>query len=101
MEKEKDERPFIELSRKERLAKARKLIFGEFEDEYIGNMWGWKFSLFSFIGLMLVGGFAIYGVYTGQIDLDKLEEEDASGLFQNQNPHLNKPVVPDSLRRRK
>ena len=41
MPQEDDKRTFSELSKKERREKARKLIFGEFKDEYMGNIWGW------------------------------------------------------------
>ena len=64
MAKDDDKRAFIELSKKERRDKARKLVFGDFKDEYMGNIWGWKFSIISFIGLLLVGGLAFYGIYT-------------------------------------
>ncbi|NND31030.1 MAG: hypothetical protein HKN76_00475 [Saprospiraceae bacterium] len=32
---------------------ARRSIFPEQKDEYLGNMWGWKFSLFG-LGLILL-----------------------------------------------
>ena len=63
MSDNKEERPFSELSRKERLDKARHLIFGEQTDEYMGNIWGWKFSLFSFIGLMIIGLVAFFAIH--------------------------------------
>ncbi len=97
MDKEDDKREFIELSRKERREKARKMIFGDIKDEYLGNIWGWKFSFFSLIGLLLVGGLALYGIQTGKIDLQKLEEDSPSSVFENANPHLKKEVVKDSL----
>lgn len=98
MEKEDDKKEFIELSRKERRARARKLIFGDFEDEYMGNIWGWKFSFFSLIGLLLVGGLAMYGIYTGKIDLKKMKEDNQSSVLQQHNPHLEKTPVKDSLK---
>ncbi len=99
MKEEDDNKKFIDLSRKERRDKARKLIFGDFKDEYLGNIWGWKFSLFSFIGLLLVGFLAFYGVYTGKIDLQKMEDDSPSSVLQNSNPHLIKDVVKDSLKK--
>lgn len=98
MEKEKDKRPFIELSRKERRDKARKMVFGDFKDEYLGNIWGWKFSKFSFIGLALVGSLAFYGISTGKIDLQKLDREEPSSVLENPNPFLNKTPVKDTLK---
>lgn len=98
MEKEDDERPFSELSRAERREKARKLLFGTYKDEYLGNMWGWRFSLFSFIGLVLVGLLALYGVYTGKIDPQKMKEESATSVFES--PQIERPQqgVKDSLK---
>jgi len=98
MEKEEDKRPFIELSRKERRDKARKMIFGDFKDEYLGNIWGWKFSKFSFVGLILVGGLAFYGISTGKIDLQKLDREESSSVLETPTPHLNKTAVKDTLK---
>ncbi|WMX16404.1 MULTISPECIES: hypothetical protein [unclassified Aureispira] len=101
MEKEEDERPFIELSRKERRDRARKMIFGDFKDEYLGNIWGWKFSTFSFIGLALVGAVAFYGIYTGKIDLNKLDKEEPASVLENPNPHLKEAAVKDTLKLQK
>jgi hypothetical protein len=99
MNEEDDKRKFIELSRKERRDKARKLIFGDFKDEYMGNIWGWKFSAFSFIGLLLVGCLAFYGVFTGNIDLQKIEDDSPSSVLLNSNPHLINSAVKDSLKK--
>lgn len=98
MKKEDDERPFSELSRAERRTKARKLLFGTHKDEYLGNIWGWRFSLFSFIGLITVGLLAFYGVYTGKIDPQKMKDESATSVFQT--PTIKRPnqVVKDSLK---
>lgn len=98
MEKEDDQRPFIELSRKERRERARKIIFGDYKDEYLGNIWGWKFSTFSFIGLILIGGLAIYGISTGKINLQKLDNDSPSSVLQNSNPHTKKEAVKDTLK---
>ncbi len=98
MKEEDDKRSFSELSKKERREKARKLVFGEFKDEYMGNIWGWKFSMYSFAGLVLVGSLAFYGIYTGKIDLSKAEEDAANSVLQNTNPYLQKATVNDSLK---
>jgi len=98
MEKEEDKRPFIELTRKERRDKARKMVFGDYKDEYLGNIWGWKFSKLSLIGLLLVGSLAFYGIYTGKIDLQKLDKEQPSSVLENPNPYLDKTPVKDTLK---
>jgi hypothetical protein len=36
-----------------------------------GNIWGWKFSMISLIGLLLVATFAAIGIATGNISLDE------------------------------
>ena len=74
----KDDRKFIELSKEERKEKSRKLLFGDYKDEYLGNIWGWKFSMISFIGLLFVGALAFYGIKTGKIDLEQLDKEQPS-----------------------
>ncbi len=98
MKKDEEERPFSELTRAERRAKARKLLFGTDKDEYIGNMWGWRFSFLSFMGLIVVGLLALYGVYTGKIDPQRMKEESATPLFQT--PQIERPhrAVKDSLK---
>lgn len=98
MKQEEGEKPFIELSRKERRDRARKMIFGEFKDEYMGNIWGWKFSTFSFIGLFLVGCLALYGIYTGKIDLQKLDNDNPTSVLEQANPNVKKETVKDSLK---
>lgn len=98
MKKEEDERPFSELSRAERRAKSRKLLFGTTKDEYLGNLWGWRFSAFSFIGLILVGLLALYGVYSGNIDPNRMKEESATPIFANPGTKRPNQVVKDSLK---
>ena len=98
MKEEEDKRPFIELSRKERRDKARKMVFGDYEDEYLGNIWGWKFSKISFIGLVLIGGLAFYGIYTGKIDLQKLDQTEPSSVLESPKPYPDKRLVKDTLK---
>lgn len=98
MKEEKDERPFSELSRAERRAKARKLLFGDQPDGYMGNIWGWRFSLFSFIGLVIVGLLAGYGIYTGKIDMKELEKEGQESLFNAPQPTRPNSIVNDTLK---
>lgn len=91
----KDDRKFIELSKEERKEKSRKLLFGDYKDEYLGNIWGWKFSLISFIGLLVVGALAFYGVKTGKIDLEQLDKEQPS-IFSTMQKRQTDPKK-DSL----
>lgn len=98
MKEEKNERPFSELSRTERRAEARKLLFGEQPEGYMGNIWGWRFSLFSFIGLVIVGLVAGYGIYTGRIDVKELEKEGQESLFNNPVPIRPNSIVNDTLK---
>jgi len=39
------------------------------DDEYIGNIFGWKISIIGAIVLLLVGGVIAYGHFTGKIDI--------------------------------
>lgn len=97
MANEKDERPFSELSRAERREQARKMLFGNSSDEYMGNIWGWRFSLFSFVGLLLVGALAFYGAYTGKIDMNQQLRESERSSFQQQPLERPKTGVKDTL----
>lgn len=74
--KDKDEVDFSKLSRKERREAARKMMFGDFKESERTNIWGKKFSLFSLVGLSIVGIVAIIAVQTGRIDPQNLPEDD-------------------------
>ncbi len=76
--KKEDEVEFSKLSKKERRIAAQKLLFGEFEESERGNIWGKKFSLFSLIGLTIVGIVAIFAVQTGKIDPQNLPADEPS-----------------------
>lgn len=73
MEKEK---PFSELSKEERRARVREYYFGNAKDEYMGNIWGWKFSIFSFFVILLFSALALYGIYTGKIDMKEVHKQE-------------------------
>ena len=98
MDQEKDERPFSELSRAERREKARRMLFGAPPEGYMGNIWGWRFSLFSFVGLALVGLLALYGVYNGKIDTQRLKQESSQSIFQVAPPTEQNQGVKDTLK---
>ena len=46
-------------------------MFGKARKQPMGNMWGWKFSLIGLAFMLSVGGVIGYGLYTGQVDIDK------------------------------
>lgn len=37
--------------------------------DYIGNMWGWKFSFFSLFLIVCMAGVTYYGHVTGKLDI--------------------------------
>ena len=60
-----------------------------FDGEYVGNVWGWKFSLIGLIFIVLFAGIIIYrhynmGVPPGWEDPDAIEME-ADSLKQESN----------------
>lgn len=50
---------------------AMDMMFGKNRHQYEGNIWGWKFSMISLIGLLLVTSLVAIGVATGNISLDE------------------------------
>lgn len=81
---------FSNMSRKERREKALDQVFGKDRKEYMGNIWGWKFSIVSLVGLLLVTALMAYGVAIGKIDLQKqqLEAQPSKYIEQNSHHHL-------------
>lgn len=75
-EEENDKREFSELTKEERRARVRKYFFGTSKDEYMGNIWGWKFSIISLGIILFFSALALYGIYTGKIDLKKVQEQE-------------------------
>jgi hypothetical protein len=62
-----------EIARKKRLEnreKAMDMMFGKNRHEYAGNIWGWKFSMISLIGIGIVVLFMIIGILSGNINLN-------------------------------
>ena len=45
-----------------------KLENEEDNEDYIGNIWGWKFSLIGLIFILLTGGIMYYGQTSGKVD---------------------------------
>ena len=54
------------------------------KDDYIGNMWGWKFSWIS-LGLILLTMCVV--IYRGE---DAFEDAKKENLLEIQNPHIKK-----------
>jgi hypothetical protein len=78
MKKREEKIDWSKLSPEERKAKKQELkaaamdqMFGKNRDQYVGNIWGWSFSLFGLAVLILIGGLAVYGIRTGQINVDE------------------------------
>jgi hypothetical protein len=67
------------LTRKERREKALDQMFGKDRKDYMGNIWGWKFSILSLIGIVAVILLATVGVMTGNIDLEQQRLETNPG----------------------
>lgn len=58
-------------------------------DDYIGNMWGWKFSWIS-LGLILFTMCIL--IYRGE---DAFEDAKKENLLEIQNPHIKKDTLVD------
>ena len=83
----------LKLKRQEMREKAMDMMFGKNRHVYEGNIWGWKFSIISLIGLLLIVSFAAIGVATGNISLD--EQLNNARKVQEEK---NKNHVADSLK---
>jgi hypothetical protein len=83
----------LKLKRQEMREKAMDMMFGKNRQMYEGNIWGWKFSIISLIGLLLIVSFAAIGVATGNISLD--EQLNNARKVQEEK---NKSSVSDSLK---
>lgn len=57
------------------------------EDDYIGNMWGWKFSLFS-LGLIILTMAVMWT--RGEEAFEDVKKEQ---FFEIQNPHMKKDSI--------
>lgn len=90
MDKLPKKEDFSSMSRKERREKALDMVFGEDRKQYMGNIWGWQFSVISLVGLLLVAAVMFYGVAIGKIDLEKqrLEAQPSKYIEQNSHHHM-------------
>ncbi len=55
--------------------KAMDMMFGKNRHLYAGNIWGWKFSMLSLIGISAVIIFMVIGILTGNINLNNQVQE--------------------------
>jgi hypothetical protein len=70
------------IKKQENYDAAMDMMFGKNRHQYAGNIWGWKFSLLSLAGLLIIVAFASIGIATGNISLNeqmhKANEEKAA-----------------------
>ncbi len=66
-----DRKEQAKKKKQENYDNAMDMMFGKDRHQYAGNIWGWKFSILSLIGLVLVACIAMIGVATGKISLDE------------------------------
>lgn len=73
-------------SDREAVMEGRRQLFGDPKQERPGNIWGPKFTLFSFLGIVVTGLFVFYLSYTGQVDW-RTGETKGQGDAPNQSQH--------------
>jgi hypothetical protein len=61
--------------------KKRYSIFGD-NPEYLGNIWGWKFSFISLVIILFFTALVLYGHFSGKIDMR------TGKPFQNEAPAI-------------
>ena len=70
------------IKKQENYDAAMDMMFGKNRHQYAGNIWGWKFSLLSLAGLLIIVAFASIGIATWNISLNeqmhKANEEKAA-----------------------
>ena len=65
-----DSREQSRQKRRENQEKAMDMMFGKNRHVYAGNIWGWKFSIISLIGILIVVVIMIIGIVSGNINFD-------------------------------
>jgi hypothetical protein len=82
--------------KKEMREKGMDLMFGKNRHQYAGNIWGWKFSMISLIGLLLVVSFMSIGIATGNINIEE-HLQNAKAKKAKIESKLKVSEKPDSL----
>ncbi|MFT4762007.1 MAG: hypothetical protein ACI9XO_003946 [Paraglaciecola sp.] len=65
------------LTQKQTIMAEKRDALDDFEGEYIGNIWGWKFSMFSLALLLIFSGFIAFEYYkTGKFPMPERYEKE-------------------------
>jgi uncharacterized BrkB/YihY/UPF0761 family membrane protein len=87
-----------ELARQKRMEnqeKAMDMMFGKNRHIYAGNIWGWRFSIISLLGILLVVVFMIIGIMSGNINLND-QVQQAKDAKEAKESKLKGDSIPDS-----
>jgi uncharacterized BrkB/YihY/UPF0761 family membrane protein len=87
-----------ELARQKRMEnqeKAMDMMFGKNRHIYAGNIWGWRFSIISLIGILVVVIFMIIGILSGNINFND-QFEQAKEAKEAKEAKLKGDSIPDS-----
>lgn len=87
-----------ELARQKRMEnqdKAMDMMFGKNRHIYAGNIWGWRFSFISLIGILVVVILMIVGILSGNINFDD-QFEQAKEAKEAKEAKLKGDSIPDS-----
>jgi uncharacterized BrkB/YihY/UPF0761 family membrane protein len=87
-----------ELARQKRMEnqeKAMDMMFGKNRHIYAGNIWGWRFSIISLLGILLVVVFMIIGIMSGNINLND-QVQQAKEAKEAKESKLKGDSIPDS-----
>ncbi len=90
-----DSKELARQKRKENQEKAMDMMFGKNRHIYAGNIWGWRFSIISLIGILLVVIFMIIGIMSGNINLND-QVQQAKEAQEAKESKLKADSIPDS-----
>lgn len=90
-----DPKELARQKRKENQEKAMDMMFGKNRHIYAGNIWGWKFSIISLIGILVVVVFMIIGIISGNINLND-QVQQAKEAKEAKESKLKGDSIPDS-----